>query len=155
MRKQICFAKKLFGAVITWLPLFVLGLFLTVYSGSSYGDDRADPFELKELIKRKLPDKPVHTIVEEGATQDAIIVKFIEGTDVRLRNGKLISLRGHDLATLRATLAQHRVLELNRLFDSNEQELTGNKYRGQQMSGQELADLNLYYRLSVDMELRC
>jgi len=96
------------------------------------------------------------------------VVKFHEGTRVRLR-GVLIALerddrdrrdlaaRGlnearvdHDIAESQRLISiEPHVRDIGRLFQQDEDLLAERRRRGEERSGRELADLNLYYRLSL------
>jgi subtilisin family serine protease len=77
------------------------------------------------------------------------VLKFAEGTAVRLQEGKLVSRGAADLTGLAAVLAQHPGTQVARLFTRAEQELAAQRQQAETRSGQQLADLNLYYRLTV------
>jgi serine protease len=98
-----------------------------------------------------------------------IVVKFQEGTHVRLRNQRLVMLerndreraamasRGLDLARVNAGLAtihgliarDVRARGLDRLFKEDEELLAARHAIGEARTGQELADLDLYYEILV------
>ena len=98
-----------------------------------------------------------------------IVIKFQEGTHVRLRNQRLIMLerndreraaiasRGLDLARVQADLAtlhgliarDVRVQGLDRLFKETEELLATRHAIGEARTGEELADLGLYYEILV------
>ena len=84
---------------------------------------------------------------------DHIVVKFREGTLVRLRDARLTSLDASvDLGSVRTWLDAHPGVQVARHFSRTEEELDAAQQRGQRESGWALADLNLYYefRLSPD-----
>lgn len=97
-----------------------------------------------------------------------IVVKFQEGSGVRLRRGGLAVDRqaaepararraglsdvglARDLAALEVLVSTHpKVVELRRLFSLPEEELARLKATGEGNSGRELADLDLYYQLTL------
>lgn len=102
------------------------------------------------LIKRAVPLKPVRTVLGPGVSRNFITVKFSEGSDIRLRSGRLTSLRGADLGALHRTLAQYKVSKIERLFGRPEPDLENERQEGQKMSGEELADLSLYHTIEID-----
>ncbi len=97
---------------------------------------------------------------------DRLVIKFHEGTHVRLRDGVLQELErspseeaslselsltpsqiADDAATVQYLLALSPKVEgLGRLFSQGEGELEGWKASGEQKSGRQLADLNLYFQ---------
>ncbi|MBM3133867.1 MAG: hypothetical protein FJZ89_00955, partial [Chloroflexi bacterium] len=84
-----------------------------------------------------------------GTSSEHVVLKFAEGTAVRLREGQLVSLGAADLRDLAAVLAQHPGTQVARLFRRSEQELAAQRRQAEFRSGQRLVDLNLYYRLTV------
>jgi PKD repeat protein len=107
--------------------------------------------------------------VPPGTAVESVVIKFQEGTHVRLRgrslaalarnareNGKLAS-RGltpaqveNDLHAVQALLASNKLVRgLDRLFTLPEDDLASWRTSGEERSGQELADLDLYYRVAV------
>ncbi len=102
------------------------------------------------LIKRVVPLKPTHTVVGPGVYRNLITVKFSEGSDIRLRGGRLTSLRGADIGALHRVLALHKVSKIGRLFGRPEPDLENERQEGQRKSGEELADLALYHSIEID-----
>lgn len=81
---------------------------------------------------------------KEGTLENEIIeVKFVEGSGVRLREGKLVSLTGQNLNPVYALLNQYPVLKIERLFTAPEEELEAMKKPG-------VDDLNLWYRITLE-----
>jgi len=76
-----------------------------------------------------------------------VVVKFREGSGIRLRGGRLIGLRGADAARFVNILSETRVATnaIERLHTRPEGELNSEREAAQRESGRELADLNLYY----------
>src|SRR5262249_25938534 len=122
------------------------------------------------LRERISPAKPVRTRLTPKTRNDAIVVKFREGTRIRSRSGLLAS----DFANLtvsekalrtRASLDESMVARqlaqanslftagskrrLARLFGRPEIDLENEREEGEHKGGEELADLNLYYRVLV------
>lgn len=104
------------------------------------------------LVPRTVPTKPAHTTIGPGESRQVIIVKFREGSRIRLRYGVLISLGDDDVESVLTVLEQYSVDSIERLFDRPEEDLERERREGQERSGKELADLNLYYRLHVQAE---
>lgn len=98
------------------------------------------------LHARYVPSKPETTRFTEAVKADLIELKFIEGSGVRLRDGELISLNHTDLTEVRQFLAGYPDVTLERMFYmATEAQLTQDKRNGEARTGQELADLNLWY----------
>ena len=128
----------------------------------------ADPPAIS-LAPRRAVDKGRQAALPPETPVQAVIVKFQEGTRVRLRAGRLTTLpRGPreiqrladlglserrldaDLATVAELAAFHRqVAGLGRLFVVGEDALAASRASGEARAGRELADLDLYYRLSL------
>jgi serine protease len=101
--------------------------------------------------QRVYPQPPAQTIVKPWQSTELIIVKFAEGTDVRKRNGKLVSRSGLNLGAVQSVLARYKApaAKIQSLFDRPENMLAAEKLRGEQRSGRKLADLSLYYSISL------
>jgi len=118
-----------------------------------------------------LPKAAKTTIDPNASRTDVIVVKFREGTGLRLRGSQWaipLGARSPDQQRLlqRANLDEAQLvrdLEVSnsllqdnvnvaaaRLFTRPEEELDFEKQLGEQNSNEELADLNLYYHLFVD-----
>ena len=80
-------------------------------------------------------------------SNDKVTIKFVEGSGVRLRDGIFVSLTGESLDSLYASLEQYPIIKIERLFSQSEEELEKEKQQGEEATGKELADLNLYYRI--------
>ncbi|MBT3231549.1 MAG: S8 family serine peptidase [Calditrichaeota bacterium] len=102
------------------------------------------------LKPRWTPPKPKHTTIGSTDQRECITVKFIEGSQVRLRDGHLISLIGTDLTDFKSIIARSKVKNISRLFTRPEHLLEAERQSGQERSGKQLADLNLYYRIIID-----
>lgn len=117
----------------------------------------ADNFQQHQL--RWQP--PGRTSIRPWMSTDRIVLKFTEGSGVRLRNGKFASLRGQDLSSLHRVLTGFQVGpgSLQRVFDRSEALLDQERLAGETRRGKPLADLNLYYfvelRNNQQIELLC
>jgi hypothetical protein len=76
-------------------------------------------------------------------------VKFVEGSGVRLRDGRFQSLSGRDLSAVAGVLGRYPGTQIERLFTRSEEDLTAEKAAVEASSGRPQADLNLYYRLTL------
>ncbi len=100
---------------------------------------------------RWTPVKPAKTLLKPWQERNRVIVKFVEGSEIRLRQEGLVSLKGRDIGQVRAVLARYRIgaKELRRYFTRSEALLNQEKHSGEARSGRQLADLNLYFEISV------
>ncbi|BAV33895.1 hypothetical protein SCL_1590 [Sulfuricaulis limicola] len=105
------------------------------------------------ISQRHAPIKPQHTQVAGQVQKDRIVVKFNEGTTVRLRGKQLKSLAGADLAAFNTLLQNYPGTTVQRLFSRPEPDLEQEKDDAEQRSGWQLADLNLYYMIQLPSAL--
>jgi subtilisin family serine protease len=123
------------------------------------------------LKQRNVRPKPARTILNPAkARADVIIVKFREGTHVRERAGQLeadlsnlsdveerLLQRGNvsrqrlfqDLAQVNTAVGPNLKRFVTRLFTRSEADLNADKQAGETNIGEELADLNLYFRILI------
>lgn len=101
------------------------------------------------LQPRDVPDKPEHTALDLDTFTGIIIVKFIEGADIRLRNGKLVSVSTGAIAELDQIFARFPLEKIERLFTQPEDEIAKEQAEMEANTGEDLPDLNLYYRLKI------
>jgi serine protease len=99
-------------------------------------------------------DRPVakhhRSSLSPGESRDIIDVKFSEGSDVRLRGNRLVSLRDERIAALDDVLARFPGVTVRRLFDSaSEEQLAESRDEARARSGRAQADLNLFFRLHL------
>lgn len=140
----------------------VLGLF-ALFAGSAHAG---------ELRPRAVFPKPAHTTVDpERHSARQVVVKFHEGTHVRLHDGRLVfdpnAVTDEELARMeRYGLSKKKVLidverandllvdpargTLTRLFTRSEDELAAERAQLESAAGAELADLALYSVLVLD-----
>jgi serine protease len=122
-----------------------------------------------ELIPRRSAEKPSILHSSPSARITHIAVKFHEGTAIRIRDGKFVTMersaretnrlqalsldsRQADVDAAAATDLVARTTEVTRvrpLFTFDEDRLAQLRREGEARSGRELADLSLYYRLDV------
>ena len=110
-----------------------------------------------ELLPRVPPLKPAQTIVGEMHEPREVVVKFAEGTAIRLNaspDGSSIpfTIASQDHAVkLQHVLQTHEVSlrEFERLFTRSEKRLDDERKEAEQLSGRKLANLNLYYRVKM------
>jgi len=103
-----------------------------------------------DLIARHVPDKPAQSRLWPGLRDDLIIVKFVEGSRVRARDGRLVSLAKSDLTNANRILTERPGLVTNRLFSRAEASLERDRAAAQAASDREMADLNNYYAVRLE-----
>ena len=97
--------------------------------------------------ERRAAKKPQKAKVPEGYSRTRLHLKFAEGTSIRLRGDRFVSLGGQDVSGVNAVLAKYRGTKVDRLFKRSEQELASEQVRIERKTRRDLADKNLYYRL--------
>lgn len=102
------------------------------------------------LLPRHVRNKPAHSQLWPGLRSDLLIVKFVEGSEVRLRGGALSSAVGANLSAANLLLSGRSDLTVERLFSRPESALDADRAGAQSLSGRELADLNNYYALRLN-----
>ena len=105
------------------------------------------------MTPRAVPQKPAHTQLTEMDDPRAIVIKFAEGTDARLRfdPSPSLTLRSSQAESLHGVLRAYSLgfANFHRLFDRPEGELDEERQLAQRRSGRLLADLNLYFRVNL------
>jgi serine protease len=96
-------------------------------------------------VPRVVFPKPNHTKIADYMNGSIVVVKFAEGTMIRLRNGNFTTLRSDDLSPVYKLLQMHRS-SIQRLFGDSEIPPSV-KSNLEQRSRKQLADLNLYYKI--------
>lgn len=108
--------------------------------------DRPDRPGLQE---RQVPEKPDHATVPEGASHRKLHLKFVEGTDFRLRGVRFVSSDAEAERAVADALAPFPGVHAERLFSRPEAALARENARVERESGREQADKNLWYRLRL------
>lgn len=100
---------------------------------------------------RHVPAKPTPAEMASPATANRLVVKFREGSNVRIRAGRATAAEGARLDQFGSALASAGVAlsNLRRLHARPEQELDAQRDAAQRASGRQLADLNLYYVIDL------
>ncbi len=101
--------------------------------------------EAGELIPRTVFEKPERIVIRDCDRWDLLVVKFREGTGVRLGESGFTAPNGIDLRGFSGVMRDYGDVRTARLFSRPESELWNEKIRGELRTGRELADLNLYY----------
>ena len=90
------------------------------------------------------------TQLAPGQSQQILDVKFSEGSDVRLRSGRLVSLSAkQSMGPLDATLAEYPLESISRLFGEPEASIDSSQAAVEARTGRRLPDLNLWFRIKV------
>ncbi len=132
-------------------------LLLSADVGPSLADSNATAWNPRPRV---IAPKPAATVLRASDSREALILKFTEGTRVRLRGRSFSAVRS-DLTAVHSTLSRAGVdmSQVGRLFTLPESSLDEMRERGLARSTRSLADLNLYYRIidlgNVDLEALC
>ncbi len=94
-----------------------------------------------------LGSKPTQTFVGNGQSDRMLEIKFVHGSDVRLRRGELASEFG-EIRQVNEVLASADG-NLSRLMTQSEEWLDAWRRQGEERSGVVLHDLNLFYRFEL------
>ena len=97
------------------------------------------------LVPRATFSKPQRAEIRDCDRWDLLVVKFNEGTGIRLRQGKFISKTDTDIRELDDLMAVYSDVRVARIFQRPEEVYEMEKISGERNSGRQLADLNLYY----------
>lgn len=123
------------------------------------------------LSPRPLPDKSARSALPRELPVERLVVKFHEGSHVRLRDGGLVSRASERSSAERSLLAERGLSDVRlardlrsaqalmdraprtgvprRLFTEAESELDARKGQGEARERRQLADLNLYYEVPL------
>jgi hypothetical protein len=103
----------------------------------------------RQLLPRSLPIKAAHTEIMEWQSRETIVVKFVEGSFFRLRDGELKSSAAENVAAIAEVLDTHPVQIIERLFTQAEEDIEAEKSILETASGEQMPDLNLWYRMRI------
>jgi len=101
------------------------------------------------LTPRDVPHKPEHTEIDPLTFGGVVVVKFVEGSGIRLRDGKLISLANASTIDVDALFVQYPLTGIERQFTQPEEEIAEEQKELEDETGEDMPDLNLYYRLML------
>src|SRR4051794_641967 len=115
----------------------VLSVIVSLYSSTAFG----------QPLDRPVAAKPTRAEMVAVPTTGAVVVKFREGTGIRLRGGQLVGASPAELAGIESALRDVGLSasDLKRLHAAPEQRLDTERAQAQARTGRRLADLNLYY----------
>lgn len=103
------------------------------------------------LEPRAVPAKPTLGEMEAVPSSDQVIVKFAEGLRVRIKDGRIYGLGAAEGRAFREALAASgaTLAAVEPLHDASEATLEAERATGERESGRTLADLSLYYLVTV------
>jgi Ca2+-binding RTX toxin-like protein len=96
---------------------------------------------------RSASDKAALAAQPVDPSNRGIILKFREGSGVRLRSGAFVAPAGTDVSGVNGVLRNAPGASVGRLFQRSEDAIASDKARVEQRSRRQQADLNLYYRV--------
>jgi len=103
----------------------------------------------KTLMPRSVPLKPAHSVIQAGESHEVIEVKFVEGSSFSLQNGHLTAQGNDNLRAVQTVLQDHQAQSVERLFSQSEADMRAEKMQIEAASGEQMPDLNLWYRVTV------
>ncbi len=104
---------------------------------------------IDEPAQAWVPAKPAHTVIHSWESHQVIELKFVEGSSYRLRNGVLTTTGQDDLSGIQTVLRAHPVASIQPLFTQDEAQIQSDRLAIQSASGEQVPDLNLWFRLTV------
>jgi serine protease len=134
------------GRAILSLSGLLFALFSQGCRSAQFDTQTADS---PSLQNPSVPNAPTQTDLEMDSFTGTIILKFVEGTDIRLRDGKLVSISSGAVAELDQILDRFPLAKIERLFTQPEEEIAKEQTEMEAETGENLPDLNLYFRLTV------
>lgn len=133
--------------IVTTLSLLLVVLGLAVPT-RALAQTSGPGEDVEGTTPRFVPEKPERTEILEGYSRSEAHLKFEEGTRIRLRDGRFVTLDNDDLTGLQQVLETYPDIGPSRLFSArSEEELAEEKARLERLSGREQADKNLYFSL--------
>lgn len=133
--------KQGYMKVVSFLLVFVLLMGTSISA-------QAAPTE-KTLARRWVASKPAQTVIQDWQSREIIEVKFVEGSSYRLLNGQLTTQGNDNLVSVQGVLQSQAVQTVQRLFTQPEGAILAEKLEVEAASGEQMADLNLWYRIIV------
>ena len=119
-------------------------------AGPPTPDDRsaANALADRAVGARHVAVKPEHTSIKNGYSKRDIQLKFVEGSGVELRGESFVST-GVDVTAVNDLLSSVPALRVAPIFTSDPDQLRREKARLQELSGRDLADLSLYFYVTL------
>jgi serine protease len=129
-----------------WVATLVALATITPLMASTAGAQAQNP-KGQALQPRVTTSKMAWAAQPVDPSNRRVILKFREGTAVRLRGGGFVTSAPVDLSGVNAVLQRFPGTTAARMFQRTEAELTKEKAQVEARSNRQQADLNLYYRL--------
>jgi hypothetical protein len=92
---------------------------------------------------------PVESEAAPPVSRSAVHVKFVEGSEVRLRGRRFTAPAGVDPGPLSSVLDSYAVEKIHRLFTRSEADVDRHKKDLEDRARVKLKDLNLHYRMTL------
>lgn len=127
----------------------LFSVFITMLILASSFPANNNAWAASRLRPRWVETKPSHTEIQSWQSSEWIELKFVEGSRFRLRDGQITSQGGDNLTGVAGAFARHPVEAIERLFSQPEEEISAEKAALQAESGEQLPDLNLWFRLKT------
>jgi hypothetical protein len=130
--------------------LSLSGLFFALsLQGCGAGRFEPRPDDPPALEPPSVSDSPTLTNPDQNASDRILILKFVEGSDIRLREGKLVSISSGAVEELDEIFTRFPPVEIERLFTQPEEQIAKEQADMEAETGEDLPDLNLYFRVTV------
>lgn len=101
------------------------------------------------LKPRWVEPKPAHTEIMKWQSQTLVELKFVEGSQFRLREGQIVTLGSDRLTGLSEAFSRYPLRRIDRLFSQSEDAISAERATLQAESSEQLPDLNLWFRLEA------
>ncbi|MFQ6008811.1 MAG: right-handed parallel beta-helix repeat-containing protein, partial [Candidatus Zixiibacteriota bacterium] len=142
--------KKAFGLISLILSVQLVATALAYGQPEGYKWITLSSGEQILVKARWVQPKPGKAVLSDQHDRHIIVVKFIEGSKVRLRDGDFITFGQENLTDLKNALRAYAIGKIERSFLSlSEGEYTELKERLDAKTGKEHADLNLFFRIHL------
>jgi hypothetical protein len=149
---EIRFQSKELPAWPIEMTIYVIrakNMAIIFYSKNLYEDNDVTVDQILSAFKFIAPQSSL-----KPNNGEIITIKFIEGSNVRLRDGKLVVFGNSDINKFYSIINSFpQVVEIKRLFSRSESDLDQERKEGELRSGGKLADLNLYYILVLNKDI--
>jgi serine protease len=138
------------GFVLTYLIAVAVATSspAAVNGGSTRPPSTAHP--LGAGLERVPPVKPRSAEISPSQTRRQVVLKFAEGSDVRLANGRFVTEGKESLAKLHEVLDRYDGVAATRTVQTSSPQVIERRTNFvERTSGRDVADMNLYYDLAV------
>jgi len=139
--------SRTLGSSVVVVSVLTVALLTLSWSHAMAQQDRAS------MVFRKVPSKPVHTVIPQGYSHQNLHLKFHEGTAVRLNEKQFVSSAGVDIQPVQDVLRNYATAKPEPLFSRSPEVLDRDKLRIEAKSGRQQASKSLYYRVRVEADV--